>query len=105
LEDGEQRSPAHACASVSSTLAHAIKIDDVKRFPDRLNVADVLLNRLSTGLRPAVQHMRAAFKWTEMPAIYGTLCATEGMPAKALRMLIVGGAPHAEEVFGRSGAR
>jgi integrase len=35
-----------------------------------------------------------------MPAIYATLCATEGMPAKALRMLIVCGAPRAHEVFG-----
>ena len=34
-----------------------------------------------------------------MPAIYSTLCATKGMPAKALRMLIVCGAPRAHEVF------
>jgi integrase len=34
-----------------------------------------------------------------MPSLYATLCATEGMPAKALRMLI-GGAPRAHEVFG-----
>jgi integrase len=35
-----------------------------------------------------------------MPAIYSTLCATKGMPAKALRVLIVCGAPRAPEVFG-----
>jgi hypothetical protein len=43
--------------------------------------------------------MRAA-QWRGMPALYATLCATEGMPAKALRMLIVTGAPRAHELFG-----
>ena len=53
-----------------------------------MNVADGLLNRLPTGLRPPVQHMRPP-SGDEMPSLYATLCATEGMPAKALRMLIV----------------
>ena len=39
-------------------------------------------------------------QWREMPALYAILCATEGMPANALRMLIVCGAPRAHEVFG-----
>lgn len=47
----------------------------------------------------AARHMRAA-QWRGMPALYATLCATEGMPAKALRMLIVTGAPRAHELFG-----
>jgi len=48
------------CQRLQSVLAHAIKIDDVKRFPDRLNIAEGLLNRLPTGLRPPVEHMVAA---------------------------------------------
>jgi hypothetical protein len=46
------------CQRLQSVLAHAIAIDDDGRF--KVNVADGLLNRLHTGLRPAVQHMRAA---------------------------------------------
>jgi hypothetical protein len=53
---------------LQSVLAHAIAIDEDGRFKDKVNVADGLLNRLPTGLRPAVQHMRAA-GWREMPAI------------------------------------
>lgn len=90
------------CQRLQSVLAHAILIDDDGRFGDqdrvKVNVADGLLNRLPTGLRPAVQHMVAA-KWTEMPSLYAILCATEGMPARALRVLIVCGAPRAAEVF------
>jgi hypothetical protein len=41
-------------------------------------------------------------QWREIPFVYATLCAIEGMPAKALRMLIVCGAPRAHEVFGMS---
>jgi hypothetical protein len=48
------------CQRLQSVLAHAIKIDNDGRFKDKVNVADGLLNRLPTGLRPAVQHMRAA---------------------------------------------
>ena len=91
------------CQRLQSVLAHAILIDDDGRFGDKdkvkVNVADGLLNRLPTGLRPPVEHMVAA-KWREMPAIYATLCDTVGMPALALRMLIVTGAPRAHEVFG-----
>ena len=64
-----------------------------------MNVADGLLARLPTGMRPEVRHMRAA-QWRDMPALYATLCATAGMPAKALRVLIVTGAPRAHEEFG-----
>jgi integrase len=87
------------CQRLQSVLDHAIKIDDDGRFKDKGNIAAGLLNRLPTGLRPEVQHMRAA-KWQEMPSLYSILCATEGMPAKALRVLIVSGAPRAHEVFG-----
>ena len=80
-------------------LEHAIKIDDDGRLPEKHNIAAGLLNRLPTGLRPDVQHMVAA-KWADMPSLYATLCATEGMPAKARRMLTVCGAPRAHEVFG-----
>jgi integrase len=76
-----------------------LKIDDHGGFKDKVNVAAGLLNPLPTGLRPEVQHMRAA-KWQEMPSLYAILCATEGMPARALRMLIVCGAPRAHEIFG-----
>ena len=91
------------CQRLQSVLAHAILIDDDGRFGDKdkakVNVADGLLARLPTGMRPEVRHMRAA-QWRDMPALYATLCATAGMPAKALRMLIVTGAPRAHEVFG-----
>jgi integrase len=87
------------CQRLQSALAHAILIDDDGRFKDKGNIAAGLLNRLPTGLRPDVQHMRAA-NWREMPSLYATLCGMEGMPAKALRVLIVSGAPRAHEVFG-----
>jgi integrase len=91
------------CQRLQAVISHAIKSDDDGRFGEKdkvkVNVADGLLNRLPTGLRPEVQHMRAA-KWTEMSSLYAILSATEGMPAKALRVLIVTGAPRAHEVFG-----
>ena len=74
------------CQRIQAVFDQAIKIDDDGRFKDKGNVAAGLLNRLPAGLRPPVQHMRAA-QWREMPSLYATLCAR--MPAKALRMLIV----------------
>ena len=75
------RSGTRLCQRLRSVFEHAIKIDDDGRFKYKVNIAAGLLNRLPTGMRPPVQHMRAA-GWHEMPATYATLCATEGMPAK-----------------------
>ena len=71
------------CQRIQAVFDQAIKIDDDGRFKDKGNVAAGLLNRLPAGLRPPVQHMRAA-QWRERPSLYATLC----------------GAPHANEVFG-----
>ena len=96
------RFPAPICwlaqLRIQGVFDHVIKIDDDGRFKDKGNVAAGLLNRLPTGMPPEVQHMRAA-QWREMPALYATLCATDGMPTKALRVLIFCGAPRAHEVF------
>ena len=86
------------CQRIQSGLDHAIKIDGDGRFKGKVNAAAGLLNRLPTGMPPDVQHMRAA-QWREIPFVYATLCSTKGMPAKALRILIVCGAPRAAEVF------
>ena len=45
---------------IQAVFDQAIKIDDDGRFKDKVNVAGGLLNRLPTGLRPPVRHMRCS---------------------------------------------
>jgi hypothetical protein len=85
------------CQRIQAVFDQAIKIDDDGRFKDKVNVAGGLFNRLPTGLRPPVRHMRCSGRrchHSTPPSV-----RTVGMPAKALRILIVCGAPRAAEVF------
>ena len=72
---------------MSSGYNHAITIDDNGRFKYKLNVEEDW--SIAAERSAAIWWSTYASQWREMPSFYATLCATEGMPAKALRILIV----------------